>query len=1036
MNICFRRGGVDAGRRWRGAAGVHRAGLSRARPRWIPAGVAGMILLVAWRVAGAGEMGSEPAGIGDGEVLARGAHHRVVRVDGATYTELAAGLHYFRDGRWQETREKFVVVDGQAVAAHGPHQVFLAANLRSAGSVTLVDCRGQRWRGHPLGLAYTDAATGRSVLLAELQDCQGVVVPPNQVLYSAALKGDCAADVRFTYTRRGFEQDVILREAPPSPSEWGLDPDTTRLEVLTEFIELPPHQRFDSRVRSEADRVRARQMAEPDLVDQHLDFGGLHLGPGWAFPDLAGQRGAPHRAGVPTGKSLEAMEGRTFLIEKVDYRFIRHWLSALPGAGGARPAGSSRARAANSARAAVRSDRTALALAIARPRSSAGRWTEAQLVRADGIAADGRASQPGLVLDYLAFNEPVEDWRFRVDTTYLVTGLVDLQGVTVFEGSVIKFGRGASLQIWGPVECATSAYEPAIFTAQDDDSVGSDVSIARSVSGGYAAAALAFKGLGRRASLHDLSIRHADVGIAVDPQIGVDVRHLQLVRGRVGVAWGAGSSVSCRNFLAVDLDAVFAGDEDAPAVIGEHGTVHRVNHLLAGLAAPARLTNCLLVTVTNLARFEGARVEVSPSDLGVFETAATGSHYLPAGSPHRNAGTLTMDPELQASLRTRTTEGPLSLSGEITRETTLRPRARRDADWPDLGFHYPGVDYVCAGVRLRGARLSLRGGVAVGVVGSGEGPALRVGAGSEFVALGTPVDPVRLLDVAVVRDDAAGRRTGAGGNFVGVRVEPSPGLEPRVSWRFVDSVRPGATGRHMDGGPGSALRPLEFRDCRFSGGKIQAASLAFAFTNCIFDRVNLEVASSDDEPSRQLHHNFFRSGMVQIELPTSTQVHARNNFFEGTSLSLSGTWLHSHNAYLEGADRLPGGGPTDRLIRKAQFEPGPLGAFYYPTGGAPGGLSALIEAGSGPAAASGLAHHTTRRDQRAKGAGQADIGFHYVALGTDGRPADADGDGRPDYLEDADGDLRTGEGETDWLTYDSAAGLEGSPAVLVFTPLE
>src|SRR5206468_10659684 len=33
-----------------------------------------------------------------------------------------------------------------------------------------------------------------------------------------------------------------------------------------------------------------------------------------------------------------------------------------------------------------------------------------------------------------------------------------------------------------------------------------------------------------------------------------------------------------------------------------------------------------------------------------------------------------------------------------------------------------------------------------------------------------------------------------------------------------------------------------------------------------------------------------------------------------------------------------------------------------------------------------------------------DIGLHYLALGTNGLPADTDGDGLPDYFEDANGD--------------------------------
>jgi len=43
-----------------------------------------------------------------------------------------------------------------------------------------------------------------------------------------------------------------------------------------------------------------------------------------------------------------------------------------------------------------------------------------------------------------------------------------------------------------------------------------------------------------------------------------------------------------------------------------------------------------------------------------------------------------------------------------------------------------------------------------------------------------------------------------------------------------------------------------------------------------------------------------------------------------------------------------------------------------------------------------------------------DIGPHYVALNGSGEPVDTDGDGLPDYLEDADGNGTVGSEETDW----------------------
>jgi hypothetical protein len=136
-------------------------------------------------------------------VVERGPHHRVTqrtlterRPDTTAerlscYTEIATGLHYLNErGERLESRDKIEIFDGAAVARQGPHQVIFAANLNSVGAIDLLDPRGQRFRYHVLGLAYTDAATGRSVTIAEAADCTGAVLPPNQVIYQNALAGD------------------------------------------------------------------------------------------------------------------------------------------------------------------------------------------------------------------------------------------------------------------------------------------------------------------------------------------------------------------------------------------------------------------------------------------------------------------------------------------------------------------------------------------------------------------------------------------------------------------------------------------------------------------------------------------------------------------------------------------------------------------------------------------------------------------------------------------------------------------------------
>src|SRR6478609_8708167 len=94
-------------------------------------------------------------------VLERGPHHRVVeRVlaetlpDGtvrerkSSYTELATGMHYIKDGQWQESKEEIEIFEGAAVARQGAHQVIFAANLNSPGAIDLVAPDGKRFRSH------------------------------------------------------------------------------------------------------------------------------------------------------------------------------------------------------------------------------------------------------------------------------------------------------------------------------------------------------------------------------------------------------------------------------------------------------------------------------------------------------------------------------------------------------------------------------------------------------------------------------------------------------------------------------------------------------------------------------------------------------------------------------------------------------------------------------------------------------------------------------------------------------------------------
>jgi hypothetical protein len=162
-------------------------------------------------------------------VTERGSDYAVVQrvtsqvaADGLTvtrtnfYTALETGMHYFKDGNWLESQELIeVAADGSAAfARQGPSQAIFSANVNSIPCSDMLTPDSKRLQSHVLGLAYYDAASGQSVMIAETKDAVGQLLPPNQILYPDAMT-DFTCDIRYSYKKCGLEQDIILRQQPP-----------------------------------------------------------------------------------------------------------------------------------------------------------------------------------------------------------------------------------------------------------------------------------------------------------------------------------------------------------------------------------------------------------------------------------------------------------------------------------------------------------------------------------------------------------------------------------------------------------------------------------------------------------------------------------------------------------------------------------------------------------------------------------------------------------------------------------------------------
>jgi hypothetical protein len=354
-------------------------------------------------------------------------------------------------------------------------------------------------------------------------------------------------------------------------------------------------------------------------------------------------------------------------------------------------------------------------------RTTAGRAGFAGLVsqRVRGVelavAAGGSpALAPGLVLDYVLLNSTQTNYVFLGNETYHVTGTVSLYGSSVLEGgATLKFAstNSSQIRVLGTLAAETSEYRVAVFTAKDDNSVGTTIrGSTGNPTGRYATNALYYSS-SQPAHLAHVRVRHATHGVVVVGHWGHQLRHYQALDCDRPV-WVSGTTLKLQNALlqrssveAISLDGT------APAVMGEHLTIHGAARVVNSTGLT--LTNSLLVSVTNWTySFAGAH-NATNSSSAVFEPVGAGHHYLAAGSPYRNAGTANLSAGLLAELRQRTTHPPLILTGPITTPTVLNPVVPRDSGAPDLGYSYAPLDYLASNVVVQ-AILTLSNGVAIG----------------------------------------------------------------------------------------------------------------------------------------------------------------------------------------------------------------------------------------------------------------------------------------------------------------------------------
>ncbi len=414
-------------------------------------------------------------------VVERGPHHRVwqqvtvsTNLDGGvdyrtnSYKELATGMHHLVSGQWIESDDQIQITANGGIASNSQHQALflLPHNINTAAAIDLLTPDGFHLQSHVMGLGFADPVSGKGVLIADLQDSIGQLLSSgNQVIYTNAFGGGLVqAAVRYSQKVSGFEQDIILQQQLPDPSQFGLEPGSTKLQIWTEFILAPTPQKTVT--------------TDPDtgLVNEDLDFGTINVARGNAFTI------GDETVLVPVAKHWSVIQGRTFLIEEVLLSSIATQMQSLPPPtqGGSSPGSLPSGNGGQSS--------------LSRPcwRHSLPVWgrvygipasprccCRAKLPEKRCPAANGLRPRPrgrkGLVLDYVMLNSSQTNYVFQADTTYYISGAVNLYQTSTLEGgAVIKYTNLLTAQITlnGPLVSIAGLYRPAVLTSKDDNSLG------------------------------------------------------------------------------------------------------------------------------------------------------------------------------------------------------------------------------------------------------------------------------------------------------------------------------------------------------------------------------------------------------------------------------------------------------------------------------------------------------------------------------------------------------------------------------------
>jgi len=979
---------------------------------------------------------------------------------GQTVTEIATGLNYWDGNQWVPSVPGFAPTpDGSAfVADQVQDPTRVAKNLNCEGAVSVATPDNVPITSTPFAIGLYDAATGKSAIIATITNTTGVQSDANTIVYDRALVGGgFAASIVYLIDAASFHQDVVFTGFNPTfnPTNWGFaesSTNTLEIEIYTEFYSFPQALFLTNVLFTQEDPNIRASMVSPDLVDLTLDFGDYVFGPGRAYTT------ADNVGGVRVMKDFITTGGRTFLIESVPYQWIAPQLHALPPV------------AANFKSSVKPTSRRSMLASATVPRLKQVKQAKLEPAKksipARELAFTG-ARPSGLDVDYVVtVSSTVKPTLFTADTTYFVSGTVVESSAVTMESAVFKYPKGSTgtIEIESTLTMNTTNYRPVIFTAADDNTIGTmlGTNIWSGYTGSpgtnrYGAYALNFEATGNY-SLNNLRFVYQNYPIYFFSDTTgqtLNVSHAQFVESvngiyidggeGGGIVFGGGLPPSGATTMDLNVNnclmsAVLDPFESINSVTVDailcNCTIDSCYQLAAqsGGSAVFKVTNSIMSNIssnsTTIASLTGgdncfyscptfgsAYTNITSNP---YESFGAGNYYLPSTSPLLTLGTTNVGAALLAQLQMKTTEAPLTLTNTISNYTVLSPVVQRDTAGTALGVHYDPIDYFCA-FAVSNTTLLLTNGVSLAYY---DNLGLWLQDDSQLVSQGTPNYRNYFAFYGLVQEQPTNLWGASNAIAQVVPIVPLPtnsANKPSIYMRLTTICAPqGETNLLNTADSNQVVSSLALRDCEIYGAGANWLMTEsnnepiIGLTNNVFHRVSVAITNNATVYAyNNLFYGTTNTNAFQISVQrrsgTSSNI-VENNVFDGVTASLTGTV--GYNAYLHGGTNTTIEG-TD-LVTNLTWVAGPLGAYYQPS------TSPLLNNGSTYATNLGLYHYTVETNtsggnEIVEGTNIVSRGYHYVALGANGLPLDTNGDGIPDYLEDANGNGIVDSGEIDWL---------------------